>query len=315
MVRKSRVRLESVLVALALALCAAALGTRTIFPLQSPPREPVVRPPAGLRVLDLERDEPDPAAWEAMRDRGANTVAILRPPQAAIDRLAGGAGLRYLAFLTTEEIATLPDDASRISEIRAEHALAGFYFWDSQVLEGFTSPEAQGQAYATLKLLFPDKVVLYPTRLDPIAWSPDFLDRYFRPEFTDLVTPYFYPVGTTILGEAHEADDWRARLDGLLSDLASRIPRGKGLLPVLQGFEQQGYPISSYFLAEQFASYRRFWPDVPNAAVFAWELGSPDSAPLVEIAGRLDLERGVCNLFRGLSPRSRCRPGLVVPGR
>ena len=315
MVRKSRVRLESVLVALALALCAAALGPRTIFPLQSPPREPVVRPPAGLRVLDLERDEPDPAAWEAMRDRGANTVAILRPPQAAIDRLAGGAGLRYLAFLTTEEIATLPDDASRISEIRAEHALAGFYFWDSQVLEGFTSPEAQGQAYSTLKLLFPDKLVLYPTRLDPIAWSPDFLDRYFRPEFTDLVTPYFYPVGTTILGEAHEADDWRARLDGLLSDLASRIPRGKGLLPVLQGFEQQGYPISSYFLAEQFASYRRFWPDVPNAAVFAWELGSPDSAPLVEIAGRLDLERGVCNLFRGLSPRSRCRPGLVVPGR
>lgn len=315
MVRKSRVRLESVLVALALALCAAALGPRTIFPLQSPPREPVVRPPAGLRVLDLERDEPDPAAWEAMRDRGANTVAILRPPQAAIDRLAGGAGLRYLAFLTTEEIATLPDDASRISEIRAEHALAGFYFWDSQVLEGFTSPEAQGQAYSTLKLLFPDKVALYPTRLDPIAWSPDFLDRYFRPEFTDLVTPYFYPVGTTILGEAHEADDWRARLDGLLSVLASRIPRGKGLLPVLQGFEQQGYPISSYFLAEQFASYRRFWPDVPNAAVFAWELGSPDSAPLVEIAGRLDLERGVCNLFRGLSPRSRCRPGLVVPGR
>ena len=315
MVRKSRVRLESVLVALALALCAAALGPRTIVPLQSPPREPVVRPPAGLRVLDLERDEPDPAAWEAMRDRGANTVAILRPPSAAIDRLAGGAGLRYLAFLTTEEIATLPDDASRISEIRAEHALAGFYFWDSQVLEGFTSPEAQGQAYSTLKLLFPDKVALYPTRLDPIAWSPDFLDRYFRPEFTDLVTPYFYPVGTTILGEAHEADDWRARLDGLLSDLASRIPRGKGLLPVLQGFEQQGYPISSYFLAEQFASYRRFWPDVPNAAVFAWELASPDSAPLLEIAGRPDLERGVCHLFRGLSPRSRCRPGLVVPGR
>lgn len=315
MVRKARVRLESVLVALALALCAAALFPGTILPLQAPPREPVVRPPAGLRVLDLERDEPDPAAWEAMRDRGANTVAILRPPSAEIDRLAGGAGLRYLAFLTTEEIATLPDDASRISEIRAEHTLAGFYYWDSQVLEGFTTPEVQRQAYSTLKLLFPDKLVLYPTRLDPIAWSPDFLDRYFRPEFTDLVTPYFYPVGTTILGEAREADDWRARLDGLLSALASQVPPGKGLLPVLQGFEQQGYPISSYFLAEQFASYRRFWPDVPNAAVFAWELGSPDSAPLLEIAGRPDLERGVCNLFRGLSPRSRCRPGPIVPWR
>ena len=215
----------------------------------------------------------------------------------------------------TAEIAALPDDASRISEIRAEQALAGFFYWDSDVLEGFTRPEAQGQAYSTLKLLFPDKVVLYPTRLDPIAWSPDFLDRYFRPEFTDLVTPYFYPVGTTILGEAREADDWRSRLDGLLAALASRVPRGKGLLPVLQGFEQQGYPISSYFLAEQFTSYRRFWPDVPNAAVFAWELSSPDSAPLLEIAGRPDLERGVCNLFRGLSPRSPCRPGPVVPWR
>ena len=293
---------------------AAFLGATQIQPVASP-REPVVRPPAGLRVLDLERNEPDPAAWEAMRDRGANVVAILRPPSAEIDGLAGSAGLRYLAFLTTAEIAALPDDASRISEIRAEQALAGFFYWDSDVLEGFTSPEAQAQAYSTLKLLFPDKVVLYPTRLDPIAWSPDFLERYFRPEFTDLVTPYFYPVGTTILGEAREADDWRSRLDGLLAALASRVPRGKGLLPVLQGFEQQGYPISSYFLAEQFTSYRRFWPDVPNAAVFAWELSSPDSAPLLEIAGRPDLERGMCNLFRGLSPRSACRPGPVVPWR
>lgn len=280
-----------------------------------PPREPVVRPPEGLRVLDLERNEPDPAAWQAMRDRGANAVAILRPPGAAIDQLAGAAGLTYLAFLTTDEISTLAADASRISEIRSEHALAGFYYWDAGVLEGFTTPEAQGQAYSTLKLLFPDKLVLYPTRLDPIAWSPDFLDRYFRPEFTDLVTPYFYPVGTTILGEAREGDAWRPRLDGLLTALASRIPPGKGVLPVLQGFEQQGYPISSYFLADQFASYRRIWPDVPNAAVFAWELASPDSAPLIEIAGRPDLERGVCNLSRGLSPRSPCRPGPLVPWR
>lgn len=315
MVRKSGVRLESGLVALALAVCAAAILPETIFPLQGPPREPVVRPPAGLRVVDLERDEPDPAVWEAIRDRGANVVAILRPPSAEIDRLAGAAGLTYLAFLTTEEIATLAGDSARISEIRAEHALAGFYYWDSEVLEGFTTPEAQAQAYSTLKLLFPDKLVLYPTRLDPIAWSPDFLDRYFRPEFTDLVTPYFYPVGTTILGEAREEDDWRGRLGGLLSAMASRVPPGKGVLPVLQGFEQQGYPISFHFLADQFASYRRVWPDVPNAAVFAWELASPDSAPLLEIAGRPDLERGVCNLFRGLSPRSACRSGLVIPGR
>jgi hypothetical protein len=311
MVPKARVGLGRGLGALG--FCAAMLVPGPIFPFQLL-REPVVRAPTGLRVLVLERDEPDASAWGAIRDLGANAVAISRPPSAEIDRLAGDAGLTYLALLTTDEISTLAADASRISEVRAEHALAGFYYWDSQVLEGFTTPEAQQQAYSTLKLLFPDKLVLYPTRLDPIAWSPDFLDRYFRPEFTDLVTPYFYPVGTTILGPAREGDAWQGRLGELLSALASRIPSGKGLLPVLQGFEQEGYPVSSHFLTDQFASYRRSWPNVPNAAVFAWELASPDSAPLIEIAGRPDLEQGVCNLFRGLWRRS-CRTGPFVSWR
>lgn len=277
------------------------------------PRQAPAIPPAGLRILALERNDQDPAEWEAIRQAGANVVATLRSPSHETDELAGAAGLTYLAFLTTDEIPIFARDASRIGEARSERNLAGFYYWDAQVVEGFTTPAAQQQAYSTLKLLFPDKLVLYPTRLDPIAWSPDFLDRYFRPEFTDLVTPYFYPVGTTYIGEAHEGDPWR--LEELLSALAARTPAGEGILPVLQGFEQAGYPVSSHFLADQFAVYRKFWPDLPNAAVYAWKMASPDSAPLIEIAGRQDLEKGVCNLFRGLSRRSTCRSGPLVSWR
>jgi hypothetical protein len=291
-------------------LFAALLAPVPAFLFQNP-RPPVVLPPAGLRVIDLESADQDPAAGSAIRDLGANAVTVSRPPSREADEIVTAAGLTYFALLTTDEIAILSRDASRIAEIRGERSLLGFYFWDAQVVEGFTTPEAQQQGYSTLKLLFPEKLVLYPTRLDPIAWNPDFLDRYFRPEFTDLVTPYFYPVGTTILGEAREEDAWRARLGGLLSALASRIPPGKGLLPVLQGFEQQGYPVSTHFLADQFAVYRSFWPNLSNAIVFAWKL----SPPLVGIAGRPDLQEGACNLFRSLSRRSTCRSERVLSWR
>ena len=277
------------------------------------PRPPIAISQLGLRVVSVERDDHDAAIWTAVRDVGANVVATLGPPDARTDELASAAGLTYLAFLTTEEIRTFVRDPYRISEAQAERALAGFYFWDSQVTEGFTTPDTQQQAYSALKLFFPDKLVFCPTRLDPIAWSPEFLDRYFRPEFTDLVAPYFYPVGTTYIGEAQEGGPWR--LEELLSALAARTPAGKGILPVLQGFEQEGYPVSSHFLANQFAVYRKFWPELPNAAVYAWKMALPDSAPLIEVAGRPDLEKGVCNLFRALSRRSTCRSGPVVSWR
>lgn len=295
-------------------LFAALLAPGPIFLIQNP-RPPVVLLSSGMRVMALERDDQDAAAWRAIRNLGADVVSTLRPPSRETDELASTAGLTYLAFLTTDEIPILSRDASRIAEIRAERSLLGFYFWDAQVTEGFTTPEAQQQAYSTLKLLFPEKLVLYPTRLDPIVWNADFLDRYFRPEFTDLVTPYFYPVGTTVLGEAREGDAWQGRLGGLLSALASRIPPSKGLLPVLQGFEQQGYPVSTHFLADQIAVYRTLWPNLSNAAVFAWKFSTAESAPLIEIAGRPDLQIGVCNLFAGLSRASGCRSKRVVPWR
>ena len=141
------------------------------------------------------------------------------------DRIAAAAGLAYLAFLTDDR--DLARDPARVAQIRAESDLAGFHFLDTGAVEGFTTPDAQQRAYETLKSLFPGKLVLYPTRLDPIAWESGYLDGYFRPEFTDLVTPYFYPVGTTILGQAREEDAWDERLAGLLLALAPRIPGGR----------------------------------------------------------------------------------------
>jgi hypothetical protein len=288
-------------------LSAALLAPGSILLFQVP-RQPIVPVSAGLRVLVFNREEDDAGTSRAIRDLGANVLATDRPPDPATDALAAEAGLTYLAFLTSDEIASFVRDPSRIAEARAERNLAGFYYWDSQVLEGFTSPQTQEQAYTSLKQLFPDKLVLYPTRLDPIAWSPDFLDRYFRPEFTDLVTPYFYPVGTTVLGTSQEQDAWPERLGGLLSPLAPRIPVDKGLLPVLQGFEQEGYPVSTDFLLRQYAVYRRFWPTLENAAVFAWKT----SSPLLGVADRPDLQIGLCNLFRTLSRTAGCRSRRVL---
>lgn len=293
-------------------LLVALLAAGVVVPFDNP-RQALRIPPPGLRVLVLERNDRDPAEWKAIRDAGANLVATLRPPSAEADALATANGLTYLAFLTTDEIPLFLGDASRVGEARGERSLAGFYFWDAEVTEGFTSPEAQRHAYSALKLAFPDKLVLYPTRLDPIVWSPEFLDRYFRPEYTDLVTPYFYPVGTTPIGEAHESDPWR--LDEILAMLAARVPDGKDLLPVLQGFEQNGYPVSPHFLGRQFAIFRKHWPGLANAAVYAWRFGSAEPGPLVEVAGRPDLEAGVCNLFRSLSRTSTCRSRRVVSWR
>ena len=270
---------------------------------------------SGLRVVVLEREDQDAAAWTAIAATGANVVATLKAPSPGTDAVASAAGLDYLAFLTTAEIESFAADPVRIAEARSERKLAGFYYWDAEAVEGFTTPQAQQRAYTTLKNLFPDKIVLYPTRLVPIAQQTGFLDDYFRPEFTDLVTPYFYPVGTTVLGQAQESDAWEDRLAGLLSEMARRVPESKGVLPVLQGFQQDGYPVGARFPLRQMSVYRRFWPDLSNAAIDAWRFEQPQP-PLVELADLPILQRGVCVLFADLlTGHARCPWAREIPWR
>src|SRR6266851_7495088 len=269
---------------------------------------------SSLRVVVLEKEDLDPASWRAIAALGANVVAALQPPSIAVDKLAASVGLNYIALLTTDPIEVLARDPGGIAAIRSQQNLAGFAYWDENVDEGFTTPETQQRAYATLKELFPGKLVLIPVRLAPIAFSPDFLDKYFRPAFTDLVTPYFYPVGTTILGEAREEDPWSERLAALLAAVAARVPEGKGVLPVLQGYEQPGYPVGARFPAAQLMVYRRFWPDVSNAALEAWEF--PDPAPIVGFAALPQLQAGACSMFAGLAGHpARCRMRSPLPWR
>ncbi len=283
-----------------------------LFAAELPQAAPAI---SEIRCVVMERDDMDPAAWQSIRALGASMIAKAAPPSAETDRIAGLAGLSYLALLSTDEIQSLAGDTARLAELRGERNLAGFYYWDVNAVEGFTTPQAQQTAYTTLKSLFPGKLVLYPTRLDPIAWSPGFLDGYFRPEFTDLVAPYFYPVGATPLGPFREQDPWQAQLSLLLGALAARVPGGKDVFPILQGFESPGYALTAGFPAAQFEVYRRFWPGLASAAVEGWEF--TDLEPLLSgLSGLPSLQEGVCGLFAGLQDRpARCRLRRLMPFR
>jgi hypothetical protein len=226
--------------------------------------------PAAIRaVVVLEGDDDPEVAW-AIRQSGANTLVTQRPPDAASAAAAARAGLRYVARIPVRDVLRLPGDPRLLEQIRGIPNLYGLEYLDEGVTEGYASPETQRLAYGILKALLPGVRVLYATRLDPIATDPTYLDLYFRPEFSDLVTPYFYPVGTTVLGAEGADGPWEERLRSLLGPLAARTPVDRLVLPVLQGFEQPGYPVGRDFPLRQLEVYREFWPDVSDLAVFWW---------------------------------------------
>ena len=127
------------------------------------------------------------------------------------------------------------------------------------------------------------------------------------------MVPYFYPVGTTVLGTFLEGDAWPARLASLLAPLSRATPEGKGVLPVLQGFEQIGYPVSETFPSAQMAVYGEFWPSNRNAALFAWGFTAQD-APLVGLGFRSLLQAGARALFAAVTPPIR-HPRVVADRR
>jgi len=217
--------------------------------------------------------ESDPGVAEEIAALGANAAASLNPPDAAAGANLAAAGLRYVARIPVRDVERLPFDSAAVRRLRAIPALAGLEYFDDSVTEGYATPDTQGRAYGILKALFPGLLVLYATRLDPVATDPTYLDGYFRPDFTDLLVPYFYPVGNTILGPQQETDPWEDRLRSLLAPVAARTPAGKGIFPVLQAFEQTGYPVSGGLLRRQLEVYAELWPENSNAALFAWTGG------------------------------------------
>jgi hypothetical protein len=263
----------------------------------------------ALRAVVLTVGEEDPNVLAGVRSLGADTVVTFARPGAAASAAATAAGLHYVPFLSTRDVDNLLWDQGALDALRGIPGIAGFHYRDEDVVEGYTAAAAQQRAYAILKALFPDALVLYATRLDPVA-DPAYLDDYFRPEFSDFVVPYFYPVGTTILGGEQESDAWEDRLASLLTPLSQRMPPGKGVLPVLQAFEQIGYPVGPAFAQRQFDVYRSIWPATQDVAAFWWGEGS--GGPLVGLAYRPGLQSSFRRLFAGLLPRPGTR---VVPGR
>ena len=265
---------------------------------------------AALRAIVVIEGSEDPSVAAAVRLVGANTFVTQSFPTAAAAAAASGAGLRYVARVTIGEILRLRTEASLLASVRALPGLAGFEYVDTEVTEGFSLPATQRFAYGTLKRLFPSALVVTATRLDPIAWQPDYLDAYFRPEFSDLVVPYFYPVGTTLLGFRQQSDAWEKDLRALLRPLAERMPPGKEVLPVLQGFEQDGYPVDARLVARQWSVYREIFPENPNLAGFWWGGGAEES--LTGMSRRPMLLAAFRRLFGAVPARgSPC----VAPGR
>lgn len=260
-------------------------------------REWIADDPGALRAVVLLTGETDPAVAAGIAALGANAVASLNPPDAAAGATAAAGGLAYIARLHTRDVLDLVFDAAAVARLRAIPGLAGIEYIDETVEEGYTSPAEQARAYQILKVLFPNLLALYATRLDPVATDPFYLEDYYRPEFTDLVTPYFYPVGTTVLGPQREDDAWEGRLRCLLEPLAARTPARARVLPLLQAFEQIGFPIRGDLVRRQLDVYAEFWPDNGNAAVFWW--GGGTSEPLVGMSERLIVRRGVAESFGG----------------
>jgi hypothetical protein len=265
--------------------------------------------PGAIRAVVVLTREDDPEIALAIRRTGANTLVTQRLPDTATAAAAAAAGLRYIARISVADAVRLPADPRFLAAIRGIPGLYGLEYLDEGVTEGYATPETQALAYGILKSLLPGLLVLYATRLDPIATDASYLDSYFRPEFTDLVAPYFYPVGTTVLGTQSTTDPWEERLRALLGPVAARTPADQGVLPVLQGFEQAGYPVGREFPLRQLEVYREFWPDNPHAAVFWW--GGGVTVPFAGLSERPGLLAGFEGLF-GAAPLRRL-PCMAAP--
>lgn len=258
---------------------------------------------SSMRAIVVQTPERVAVALPKLRELGANTLVTHGFPDPATGLAARAAGLAYIAWMTTREIDEASRDPRAVASIRGIPNLTGVYYEDDEVEEGYTSPDAQRRAYTELKSLRSGLLVLHPLRLDPIATVPGYLDAIFRPEYTDALVPYLYPVGTTVLGIFSQQDDWESLLVSLLVPVAQRAP-SKPVLPVLQAYEETGYPVGAAFPTRQLAAYARVWPGLSGAAAFEWG-SSAEDVPFVGFAFRDSLRSGVVSLFRPLARADR----------
>src|SRR5206468_1639911 len=133
----------------------------------------------AIRAVVLTVGEEDPSVLQGVRALGADTVVTFARPSAAAAAAAAGAGLKYIPFLSVSDVDRLLGDPGALSRLGAISGIAGFHYRDEDVIEGYTPAAEQQRAYAILKGIFPGAIVLYATRLDPVATDPVYLDGYF----------------------------------------------------------------------------------------------------------------------------------------
>lgn len=245
--------------------------------------------------------EDDPRILARLKRMGINTIVTSREPSLKTALATQAAGLSYLSYISTAEalrLAEHPASLARVSAVAAVKSFAGFHFLDETVPEGYTSPLVQERVYRLLKDLFPSDLSIHALRLDLVALDPTFLDGYFRPEFTDLVVPYFYPVGTTVLGNFQYVDDWDLLIVSLLEAVRDRMSAAQEILPVLQGFEQVGFPLEIGFARRQMNAYRLVWPSNAHVAAFVWGFRDPEGL-LIPMDDHPSLQHDFDSLLRG----------------
>lgn len=275
----------------------------------APRPDPCARPrpadedPLAVRAVVVQSAARIPDVLPRLRGLSANTLVTHASPDPATAEAAREAHAGYIAWMTTAEIERTVSDRAAADRIRSLRGLTGIYYEDDAAVEGYTSPQDQELAYRRLKSLRPDVLVLHPLRLDPIAWDPGYLSRVFRPEFTDMLVPYFYPVGSTVLGSLRDEDPWEQTLVPLLREVARIAPR-KPVLAVFQAFEQVGYPVGSRLLSRQLEAYRSVWPELDGVALFEWGF-SADDTPLVGMGFRPEIAAAARVLFRDLALEER----------
>lgn len=185
----------------ALALCAAWLLVRETAGGGGQTAEIVPWPDGvttALHAIVVRQKERDPSVLAQLKSMGVNTLVTETNPDLATARAAAEAGLSYIAFLTTWDLERLGSDPLAYREIGGMPSLSGFYFWDADILEGYTSPAVQERAYTSLKRCFrtssfSSRRAWIPSRPIPASptWSPPTSIRWAGPcsEATPSRTP------------------------------------------------------------------------------------------------------------------------------
>jgi len=234
-------------------------------------RRELWREKSGLKALFVScNTEESVKELKALRRAGFNTIVTSSPPTVSTLENAKKAGLGVIAYISTASAKALSQDRQAyrlLRQITTAPNFMGFHYANEAGVEGRTSAFDQRYTYSLLKTMFPSALAITFLRVVLGKIDEKFLDECFCPEATDLVVPYFYPVGETALGDVKNEFLWETTLNSLLLPVYIRLQSWslrwgivRPVMPMLQGFEEPEYPVDDRFIARQMSVYTHLWP-------------------------------------------------------